>query len=328
MKARSQLTHLLARAGRSVVAAWGRFVRDQLGVETAEVVLVVPLLIGVVWSAMEVWQIMSLRSAVRTAVSQAARYVTAYAAPVPNRPFDPDQIAWGVEDIIQDTLGRRHGIMGDALRWDIVWYRVTDPSTPDWEENIIGFPMAETIYFLNDLQCNDQFGLKLRVAVPWRTVLFGMKGTSDREYALRLYDTAVGAVPCTPEVCVFDDFNPARDITVEDPVDGFCRVTIRWRFKFEHPITYLPQHVWIMDDSGNLLVTPSGTTPFPWDAVSGGILGGSGTVRVPDGSTNVSIVAGQFNPLNPNNSWGECEVSASLHCGVPEPTPTPTPPGL
>ncbi len=326
MRIRSGAPHILVRVGRAIAVALGRFARDQWGVETAEVVLVVPLLVGVVWSALEIWQIMSLRSTVRNAVSQAARYVTAYASPAPDRPYDPGQVAWGVEKIIEDTLSRSRGIMGDALQWDIVWYHVYDPSAPAWDENILGYPMGETIYFLSGLQCNDQFGLKLRVAAPWRTVLFGLKGTTDREWVLRLYDTAVGAVPCTPVGCEFDDFNPERDITVEDPIDGYCRATIRWRFKWEAPFTYLPQHVWIVDEYGELLDLTTGV--WPQDAVAGAIPGNQVTVRVPDGTTDVTIVAGQFNELNPSNSWGECQVSASIHCGAPEPTRTPTPPGL
>lgn len=327
MRTRLPFMRNLARVGRTIAATWGRFSRDQWGVETAEVILAVPLVVGLVWSALEIWQIMSLRSAVRSAVSQAARYVTAYAVSTPNRPYDPGQVAWGVEDIIQDTLSRRRGMMGDALQWDIVWYHVYDTSAPDWDENIIGYPMAETIYFLHGLQCNDQFGLKLRVAVPWRTVLFGLKGTTDREWVLRIHDTAVGAVPCTPEGCEFDDFNPARDVDVGEPIDGQCQVRICWRFKWEHSFTYLPQHVWIVDDHGELLTLTTGT--WPQEAVNGVTPGNCVTVRIPEGRTDITIVAGQFNELNPSNSWGECQVSATLRCNEPEPpTPTPTPPSL
>ena len=58
-----------------------RFGRDELGTEVVQFVLILPIAVGLLWSGFEIWQLMDLRSTVRSTVAQAVRYVSAYAAP-------------------------------------------------------------------------------------------------------------------------------------------------------------------------------------------------------------------------------------------------------
>ncbi len=60
----------------------------------------VPLLVGVVWSALEIWQIMSLRQRCAAPVASGA-LCDGHASPAPDEPYDPGQVAWGVEKLLR-----------------------------------------------------------------------------------------------------------------------------------------------------------------------------------------------------------------------------------
>jgi hypothetical protein len=217
-----------------------RFWRDDIAAELIQFALVAPILIGVLWSGFELWQIMTLRATVRTAVSQVARYVTAFGAP-PGEiedPISPGEICWNVEQLVAYSFNQHRGILGDAVSWDLTWYRMNDPTNPAWDQNAV--PVADCYQLLSELFCNDQFGVELHVSVPWRTVLFGLGGSSSTDFVLEFSDITVGSAPCQPYCDV-----TAYGHTLSSGSGG-CVAQIGWRFE----CSYEPDlvEVWVKDE--------------------------------------------------------------------------------
>ncbi len=180
----------------SVLQSLKRFWSDELGAELIQFVLVLPIMLGLVWTSMEGWQLMSLRAAVRSTTSQAARYVTAFANSDESRaPMAPEDLCAGVQYLVTESLSRRSGNLGDHLAVTMRWYRFLDPTSPLWEGNAIETSCLE---LLLGYECNDVFGLSIEVAVPWQTVIFGLTSTSTTTEMLRFSDTATGVAPCLP----------------------------------------------------------------------------------------------------------------------------------
>ena len=112
------------------------------------------------------------------------------------------------------------------MAWGVTWYKIgygesiaTDSS---WLGDVVGVSCYDLV---PDLQCGDQFGVKLDVAVRWQTVLFGLGSYSETDPGdpssyLRLSDVAVGAVHCQPhcDVDVYPNMSPAGP--------GRCNVAI------------------------------------------------------------------------------------------------------
>lgn len=225
----------------------GRFLSDELGSELIQFVMVLPLLMALFWTSFEIWQLMSLRAALRTTAAQAARYVTAFALPdgfYQQHRYPPIPVCEGVRNLVIDSLSGYRGILGDRLgEPEITLYWVRDPSEPLWEGNVEpGISFADCNVFLKGLKPDDladegdgacdgrisyrQFGITLRVEVPWIRVLFGLGSSSSTRFTLTLTDTAVGAITCFPSCC--DEGLRVRAFGLRDCADNSCTVTVRW----------------------------------------------------------------------------------------------------
>jgi hypothetical protein len=180
----------------SVLRSLKRFWSDELGAELIQFVLVLPIMLGLVWTAMEGWQLMTLRAAVRSTTAQAARYMTAFGASYESRaPMAPEDVCANVEYLVAESLSRQSGNLGDHLAVTMRWYRFLDPTSPLWEGNAIETSCTE---LLLDYECNDVFGLSMEVAVPWQTVIFGLTSSSTTTEMLRFSESATGVAPCLP----------------------------------------------------------------------------------------------------------------------------------
>lgn len=311
-------SHKAGTLSRFILAARRRFtalVHGELGVETAQVILLVPLFIGLLWSAFEAWQIMSIKTAMRTAASQATRYVTAYNYHEgPNSPdtiIPPDRVARGVVEIVQGTLGRRRGIMGDALEWDIEWYGFRSPTVRDWDNNAYyAASLSQSPFFLQSLECNQQFAIRLVVEVPWRTILFGLPGKGTTDYTLVLQDVAIGAVPCLPECKII---NAQAYATSSGP--GGCEMRVEWDFPFDDldnaEASYVPEHIWLANP-GDMNIATYG----PWDMEDGHRFAPV-PILADCGSTGILVVGGYYDTINPDNIHPECVARVTLQCDCP-----------
>jgi len=313
MRARGSKSHRLAKAIRRRISA---LVHNERGVETAQVILLVPLFLGLLWSTYEAWQIMSIKSAMRTAVSQAARYVTAYNYHKgPNSPDEivsPDQIARGVVEVVDGTLRRQRGILGNAVEWTIEWYGIRDPVDSDWDNNHYGpVSLEQSPYFFQALECNEQFAVRLIAAVDWRTILLGLPPQPEADYRLVMDEMAMGAVPCLPECRIIE---PGSNEVSSGP--GGCIVRPTWHFSFDVlDATYYPEYVWIEDpDTGAILAGP-------WE-VEGENGIASDTLAIDCGGDSVRFVGGSFDTTQtPPLKWPECQQMAFLSCNCPQPVP-------
>jgi len=224
-----------------------RFLRGEGGSELVQFVMVLPLLLALFWTSFEIWQLMSLRSALRTTAAQAARYVTAFALPdgfYQRHTIPPVPVCEGMRGLVLDSLSGYRGILGDRLgEPEITLYWIRDPSNPAWEDNVEpGISFADCSEFLNGLKPDDpmddgegacdgrisyrQFGIKLQVEVPWLTVLFRLGGTVSQRFTLRLADTAVGAITCFPACC--DEELIVQVVALRDCTPDNCTVSVRW----------------------------------------------------------------------------------------------------
>ena len=206
-----------------------RFLCDDLGAELVQFALVLPILVALLWGSFEVWQIMGLRSAVRSTVAQAARFVTAYGAPPEEmeNPPPPADICWGIDQLIASSLSQHRGNLGDALSWSTTWYRIRDPTSSFWEINgERNYDEVDCLDLLSGFMCGGQFGVELRVTVPWQTVIFGLEGSSTTNFVLEMSDMAMGTAPCEPYCSM-----AAGGGVVGHGGPGGCVVEISWGFK-------------------------------------------------------------------------------------------------
>lgn len=225
---------------RKLGALWKAWFEDEAGAEIVQFVLALPILLGVVWTSFEAWQVISLREAVRATVAQAGRYVTAYGAPpeIADAPPDPDTICWGVEQLVARSLAQQRGNLGDNLAWTLRWYKVLDPSSARWEGNLVEMSCQE---LLSEFECNQQFALELEVSVPWQTVLFGLGRSVTTREVLRITDSVTGSAPCLPYFDLWVWGSVAPDS---------CRARVCWGFDS----SYAPNRceIWV---AGTLLET-------------------------------------------------------------------------
>jgi hypothetical protein len=210
---------------------WQRWHGDERGAELVEFAMLLPILVGLFWIIFEARQLSSLRDDLRTATAQAARFVTAYIVPpadevyFPRLPYVPGteprtlEIRNRAEQIIRESLASKRGILGDVLIVRIDWYEILDPQIPDWRGNSIPLGSADP---LANLGPNDHFAMRVQVDVPWRTILFGVGGSTQSDYNLTLVDTTVGATPDQP-FCEFDISADAGGGS-----GGDCPLTICW----------------------------------------------------------------------------------------------------
>lgn len=212
-----------------------RFGKDETGSELVQFVLILPIFIAFLWGAFEFWQMMTLKSAMRVAVAQAARYVTAFAAlpdTINQRP-ESYRVYQSAEGLIDAAMARERSIFGSALTpdmWEIRWYRVNNPEDPRWQGNLILLDVQDP---LADLECNDQFAIEVIARIPWRTIVFGLTGSRATDFALELSDIAMGGLPCLPECQTFAWVNSYS------AGPGGCRVQIGWEFD----CSYLPDRL-------------------------------------------------------------------------------------
>ena len=195
--------NLLARSVMRLRALWRRWLRDEMGAEVVELALVIPLLVGIVWTSFEFWQLMSLRAAVRTTTAQAARFITGYATPPENvdNAMPIDEACWRLQELVDRSLRYQRGNMGDALAWDIHFFKIIDPNNAYWVGNVSEVNCAELFSHPDGQespQGNPQFGVKLNVSVPWLEVIFGLTTSSSTARTVTFSDTAVGSTPGMP----------------------------------------------------------------------------------------------------------------------------------
>ena len=179
----------------------GHFARDQRGSELVEFVLVLPLLIAVVWGAFEIYQLVSLRSVVRTTATQLAHYVGSYGAPYQEADYvpDPDEICAQLNALAASSLADYQGPLGDSVTASASWYRILDPHSSRWEGNIEPVQCYSLIADqIANRVCNEQFAVVLNVSVPWQTVIFGLDGNTIENWDLSMSETAMSALPCMP----------------------------------------------------------------------------------------------------------------------------------
>ena len=261
-----------------ILASIKRLGQDELGTEVVQLVLILPIVIGLLWSSFEIWQLMDLRSAVHSTAAQATRYISAYAAPPDevDDPVLPEQIVWNIEQLIDNSLGGRRGILGSGLDWEINWYWIVDPERAVWDGNVI--EVEDGVAFVQGLECtnyvaNEQFGIELLVSVPWRTILFGLGRRSETDYVLNLREVAMGSVPCAPYCNLHAGI---QGMSVEEDE---CTVTIGWSFD----CSYIPNEVqvWLGGEGSGVLVC---RTFMP-------IAEPRCNVTVPRGSSTLQVIA-------------------------------------
>ena len=274
------------------------FLSDDSGAELVQFVLTVPLLLGIVWASIQFWQIMSLRDALQTTVAQVARYVSAYAAPpeeLENTVATGD-ICAGVGALVR-AFEQRQGVLGEAIQIELNWYAISDPTEATWENN--AFPVPDCASLVDSLLCNDQFGVTLRVRVPWRWVVFGVGESSATDLTLDLIETAVGTPPCQP-YCEIELIGYEQDM--EAGPNG-CYAYVEWKLN----CSYAPDHVQVFAD--NVLACDAWYPPedegacYTWVGV---------------GVTKLRVVA-----------WGgkrKTEQEVEIQCHAVSPTETPVPP--
>jgi len=255
-----------------------RWLRDEMGAEVVELALVVPLLVGIVWSSFEFWQLMSLRAAVRTTTAQAARFVTAYAAP-PDTIDDAmpvDEACWRLQELVDRSLRFQRGNMGDALNWEIHFFKVIDPNNAHWDGNVQEVTCSELFNRAGGLQANDQFGVKLNVSVPWLEVLFGLTTTSTNQRTVSFSDTAVGATPGMP----YGDVRASGRTLSCGPGGG--RVEVCWSFD----ASFVPNLVEVYRGD------PETTAPV-YIVNNPSQYGGcsAGTITIPVGASTMTVIA-------------------------------------
>jgi hypothetical protein len=220
---------------RTLLRSLRSFWRDEAGSELVQFVLILPILIAFLWGAFEFWQMMTLKSAIRVAVAQAARYVTAFAAlpdTINQRP-ESYRVYQGAEGLINAALARERTIFGSPLTpemWEIRWYRVHNPEDPRWQGNLV---LLDAENPLADLECNDQFAIEVTARIPWRTLVFGLTDARATDFALQLSDTAMGGLPCLPECQTFAWVNSYS------AGPGGCSIQIGWEFN----CSYLPDRL-------------------------------------------------------------------------------------
>ncbi|MFH1086131.1 MAG: TadE/TadG family type IV pilus assembly protein [Chloroflexota bacterium] len=207
---------------RRLARGWKRFLSDDRGAEVVQFALVIPLVVGIIWFSIEAWQLMSLRAALRSAVTQAARLVTAYAAPPDelDEPLPPAAVCASLEELLVRSLGELRGPLGDAVRYDVRLYRIKDPDVSAWSGNATEL---DCLSLMTLLQCNDQFAVELNARVPWQKILFGLGGVSRESFALNLSDVAMGTAPCMPFMNVE---NVTATVLASGP--GGCRANVTW----------------------------------------------------------------------------------------------------
>jgi hypothetical protein len=254
-------------------------VEDQAGAEVVQFALVIPIIVGIIWFSIEAWQLMTLRTAVRTTAGQAARYITAFAG-LPELQMDRedfvgvDRICAGVEELVAASLSNRRGIDGDALSWDISLYTIGDEENSDWEGNrtLLGcYDFVETV------RCdalagfdNEQFAVELTVAVPWRSILFGLRGVSETNWVFSTTEIAMGVVPCEP----FLNMEANAQRIAGGP--GGCRVQVTWDIN----ASFMPNRVEIY----------RGSDPFPSCIVHNTETVDFCEITVPSGGTHTITV--------------------------------------
>ena len=283
------------RVPTPIHAIWAtlrRFFDDELGVESVQFVLVVPIVLGILWTGFEVWQIVTLRTRVRNTVSEAARYVSAYGALNENlvgEPYYEDgDICNSVRMLVSASLSEGQSTLGSrVLDYTTVrWYAIKDPTDPHWAGNAFETSCLGLLSHLRgtaegseprDFYERGFFGVRIDVTVPWHTVIFGLGGFSDSDFVLRISDTAVGSTTNIPYA------QPsAEDISINcDPggAEG-CACEVRWRF--DH-FSYVPDRVevFVGEDSAGVF-TIAGERPEP--------VGGWPSIDVPPEGENVEVV--------------------------------------
>jgi len=174
-----------------------RFARDDRGAELVQFAVALPILITLVWSSFEIYQLATLRAAVRTSASQIARYITAYGAAQPEIGYVPPagDICNNILDLTARSLDEYRGPLEDSLSWQVQFYLIADPNSSRWVNNAIE---TDCLSLVSGMDCNDQFGIRLTVSVPWQSVIFGVSGNTISNWTLNMTETVVGASPCLP----------------------------------------------------------------------------------------------------------------------------------
>jgi Flp pilus assembly protein TadG len=186
---------------RCGIKAFGKRLRsDERGSELVEFVLVLPILAGVLYTSFQIWQIVSLKTALRHTTAQAVRYVSAFAK-LPDRlqdplPPTPAEIEQSVNLMIETAMGpyQSKGLIAGTPQ--LAWFRFADPNNPAWNGNAVP---AIPLDVLSNSQCADQFALQVKVVVPWRTVFFGFPQGKQSGFTMNMTETSVGALACAPD---------------------------------------------------------------------------------------------------------------------------------
>jgi Flp pilus assembly protein TadG len=289
------------RAAKWLGSLLRRLRRDEAGAELVQLALVIPIVVGLVWFSFEAYQIVALRSTLRETVSQVSRYLTAFAAPSdeiidnPNT-LTPDEVCQGIQTLVGSSLANSRGNLGDAVSWEVLFYRVNDTMVSNWEGNLIPLDCWQ---LANTLQCNEQFAVSLRAWVPWRKVLLNLGGASATDMMLDLSDIAVGTAPCLPYLNVRGE---ARLLS-EGP--GGCVAEVCWLFEG----SFVPERLEIY----------RGGEDYPVHAVNNPLSGGCATIPLPTGrqtTLTIRAIAG----------LREEEITLPpIGCMTGEPDVTPTP---
>ena len=273
--------------------------RQERGAEAVQLALLIPIVVGVILTAWNTFQLVSLRSKMRSTASQMAQYITAYAVP-PVEEIEPrPDLCVGLEALVYGNFVHAKTNVGDPIVPRVMLYVINDPMSPEF----LGNRTPVDCWTLDDrLQANQQFAVEMVAEVNWLwlgrdTSVFW--GWAEDVFSLTLTERAFGVAPGE---AYFELRDPTYAMMGEGP--GGCRADVYW----VRDSSFLPDRyeIYLNNDApANLLET------LPPDATF------VENVELPPGGTSTILIK------------AICETreeelqTPPIQCYIPPPPPVP-----